>query len=107
MWMALDIFGERVEKKTSPEEDEAPAETEEGAVDDVALLEPWLVSRDAGEGTDTLRIKNFPEMAVGTKVPSVNGGSNGKEAVVRDSFPFPYVLPFPYVYVPIGLAPPI
>ena len=26
---------------------------------------------------------------------------------VRDAFPFPYVLPFPYIHVPIGLAPPI
>ena len=26
---------------------------------------------------------------------------------VRDTFPFPYVLPFPYIHVLIGLAPPI
>ena len=36
--------------------DEAPAEIEEGAVGDLALLEPRLISSDAGDGTNTARI---------------------------------------------------
>jgi len=57
----LDTVGERVEKrgrrKLKIEMDEAPVETEEGAVDHPGLLEPWLVSIDAGEGANTTRFQ--------------------------------------------------
>ena len=60
------MFGERVEKRTSPEEGEGPAETEEG---DVAPLEQRLVSRDAGEGTDTVRIEILQRWRWGRRSP--------------------------------------